>query len=182
MYNCQLRYIPINLHYESKSIIFEFEIGEFLYRRCKPEELENPFQSISITELSHNRSGDAKNPLCAENDVLYNISNDENERYINRVVCTLEIKSLNENKGYKKTYSQQKNDKKYFCSMELIHEPDPFMYPHCVFRISINDETITYENYDSTIKKLNQIRNQLKDELASMILRKQISMNDNPSN
>lgn len=182
MQQCTLTYIPTRLHQDDKPIINYFVVGELLYRRCKPEELDNPFKNISITELSHNRSGMEENVLCNAADVLYNINPDELfEKHETKVVCVLVIKDLSETNGYKKNYTEEKQNETYNCVIELFHEPEPCMYPHCVLRVWVNNEVITFKNYDKTIKKLHQIRTQLKEELAAMILKKQVSQNDTPS-
>lgn len=54
------------------------------------------------------------------------------------------------------------------------------MYPHSVFRVRLNGEIVTYENYKDTLKKVNKIRNLLKEELASMIRQNQVSQNAHP--
>ena len=54
------------------------------------------------------------------------------------------------------------------------------MYPHCVFRVWVNDELITYNNYENTVKKLSYIKLQLKEELAYMIIKREVSQIDIP--
>lgn len=181
MEECSLPYIPSRLHKKDNPIIESFDIGEYLYRRCKHDELINPFKSISITELSHNRGGLNSQTLCNPDDVLFSINEHEDfEVYEDKVVCTLEIKSLNPNNTYKKKYTQKKDNELFTCYLELLHDPVPCMYSHCVFRVVINSEVITFDNYKQTLGKLNQIRNELKEELASMIIKKQVNQDDNP--
>lgn len=182
MQECTLPYIPSRLHTKNNPIINTFDIGEFLYRRCNPEELANPFKTISITELSHNRGGLTSQPLCNPSDVLLSINQDEDfEIYGDKVVCTLVIKSLKENNTFKKEYTQEKGNQVYTCFLELFHDPVSCMYPHCVFRVVINEEIITYHNYKNTLGKLTQIRNELKEELASMIIQRQVNQDEIPS-
>lgn len=169
--NCTLVYIPERLHQRNRTPITSFEVGERLYFRCKSEVLDNPYKAISITELSHNRSGLNSNILCVPDDVLFNIKeNEPEERYEGLEICIIEIKYLESNSVYNKTYSETKNSAQFNCRIRLIHEPDCCMYPHSVFRVWINDELITYDNYNDTVKKLNKIRSLLKNELASMII------------
>lgn len=182
MKECNLPHIPSRLHTNQRPIIKAFEVDEFLYRRCKPEELENPFKTVSIRELSHNRSGLEQNILCNPEDVLFNIiQDDDKERYEEMVVCTLKIKSLTDDNKYKKNYEQIKGGKTYTCQMELLHEPEPCMYPHCVFRIFIDGIVVDKDNYDITIKKLNEIRTRLKEELASIIFRREVRQEEETS-
>jgi hypothetical protein len=182
MQKCELNYIPTRLHTDNKNTVSQFTVGEFLYRRCEPEILANPFRSISLTELSHNRGGDNSNALCNPTDVLFSIKEEEDfEIYSNKVVCILEIKSLTSQNEYKKEYTQVKNGENYSCVMELLHDPLPCMYPHCVFRIKLNGEIVTYANYKETLDKLKSIRSSIKDELASMIITKSINQGDSIS-
>ncbi len=170
MANCNLDYIPPRLHQNEKPLIEEFSIGEFLFRRCSEEDLSNPYKKISIIELSHNRSLNDELQSLPE-DVLFNIDpNNPDITYKNEVVCNLRIISLNGDNVFLKPYEQNKNDIDYLATLELIHDPLPCMYHHCVFRVTLNNELIdTYEKYNNTIKKLNKIRAAIKLELASMI-------------
>ena len=155
--------------------------GEFMYRRCKPEDIENPFMNISITELSHNRSGSKNSILSIPEDVLFNIvPSQDKEKHEDLVVAKLMIVSLNEENKYLKQYEQIKDGQKSIARMELLHEPEPCIYPHCVFRVWINDNMVTYDNYKFTLNKLKQLKTEIKEELASMIIREQISQNDAP--
>ncbi len=175
MQACTLLYIPKRLHSNDRLSIKEFEVGEYLYRRCTKEELSNPFKTISLTELSHNRGGWKSQILCNPDDVLYSILESEHfEKYVDKVICTLVIKSLTDDSKYIKQFSQTKDGKEYIGKIELLHEPEVCMYPHSVFRIWVNGEKITYDNYKETLKKLNEIRNQIKEELAAMIWTKEI--------
>ena len=181
MQECNLHYIPERLRKGNKNILDYFEVGEFLYRRCDEKEMENPFATPSIAELSHNRGGLKENILCEAGDVLYNINiGDEFEKYEDKKVCTLVIKDLNEQKKYKKAYIQEKDSETYNCVIELLHEPDPCMYPHCVFRVWLGNEIVTPDNHKKKLGKLHQIRNSLREELASMIVKKQVSQSDSP--
>jgi hypothetical protein len=181
MQKCSLQYIPSRLQKKNKPIIEQFEVGECLYMRCKPEVLNNPYKDISITELSHNRSGLSNNILCNPDDVLYSIKENEAfEKYFDMEVCTLEIISLNETEKYKKSFTETKNGNDLTSILEILHEPEPCMYPHSVFRVWLNDEKVTYDNYKTTLKKAHKIRNSIKEELASMIRRRQVSQEDYP--
>ncbi len=138
--------------------------------------LKNPFKNTSITELSHNRQG-PKSDICSlAEDVLYDIVGKTIKGvHEDLVVCTLKIQSLNINKTFKKEYKETKDGIEYTCVLELFHEPEPCMYPHCVFRVWINGIKITYKNYKDTISKLTIIRGNLKEELASMVITKEIN-------
>jgi len=182
MTECTLGYIPERLHTNDKPLIETFSIGEFLYRRCRPEEIDNPFASISISELSHNRSGPEGQDISRPEDVLYNIQLESELQYhTDKVVCVLRIETLTLEQKYRKQFEETKNDNIYTSIMELLHDPESCMYPHCVFRIWVNDVQVTLDNYKENLKKLNVIRNSLKEELAFMIVKKIISQDSFPN-
>ncbi|CAN5588655.1 hypothetical protein BH10BAC4_BH10BAC4_19790 [soil metagenome] len=179
--DCKLEYIPHRLKRNRRPIIQTYQIGEHLFYRCKPEELENPYKKISIAELSHNRSGFPLDSLSTAADVLYNINpNNTFERYTNLEICILEIKSLTPQNIYRKQFSETKADVIYNAIIELRHDPGDCMYPHSVFRVSFNGEIVTYDNYQKTLGKHPKIRNSIKEEIASMIKRRQVSQNEQP--
>jgi hypothetical protein len=162
---CQLNYIPGRLHTNDREALQIFSVGEFLYRRCKPEEMTNPYNTISLAEISHNRAGDTQNIISEANDVLYNIvPAAEGERHADMMVCHIVIKDLDEKGQYDKSFS---DDKGNVARMRLLHDPDPCMFPHCVFRVWYNEEVAKMENRNYT--RNGKIRIQLKHELASMI-------------
>ncbi|HUZ60475.1 MAG TPA: hypothetical protein VMU83_17020 [Hanamia sp.] len=181
MQECLLHYIPNPLHTNERQIIDEFEVNENLYKRCKAEDLKNPYRADTLSELSHNRSWLIGDILCNPDDVLYNIKPGENdEKYEDLKVCTIRIKDLNKKNRYKKNFSEIKNGEIFNAVIELLHDPIPCMYPHSVFRIWLNGEIITYENYTRTLKRVHQIRNSIREELASMIRKKELSQKDKP--
>jgi len=176
MYSCELHYIPKRLHWDKKPLITVFRIGDLIYRRCKPEELENPFGHISLREISHNVGTANGIKISIPTDVLYNVDpEDENEIYEGRIPCIMDIKELNENQ-YCKTYEEENN---IICVLRLVHDPLPCMYSHCNFSIWINEEKVTKENYDTTlnIKLLKKLRIKIRQELALMIKREEIRLN-----
>lgn len=181
MHPCTLEYIPARLKRDNRPVIPIFQVGENLFYRCKAEHLENPYKTISIAELSHNRSGDLNEPLSQADDVLFNIRQDDPiERYLDLEVCTLEIKSLTPQNIYKKHFSEIKANISYSATMELIHGPENCMYPHSVFRVYLAEEVVTIENYKTTLAKYQKLKTSIKEELASMIKRKQVHQNEAP--
>lgn len=178
---CDREYIPQHLHQNDREKFDTFNVGELLYFRCEKSVLENPYEKITIAELSHNRSGE-NNSLSHPKDVLFNISDDTSfETYDGLEICELRIVDLNPYNKYSKNYTETKNQIEYYCLFELFHEPEPCMYPHVVFRVTLNGEIIQKgKSYESSIKKLTRIKNSLKEEIASMIVRRQISQRDAP--
>lgn len=169
---CQLHYIPDNLKTKGRTPIHSFYVGELLFMRCDAEDLNNPYNSITLAELSHNRRGKERHPMSNPSDVLYNIKSDVNfEKYPDKSICTIKILDLTETHIYDKSFQ----DSEKIATIKLIHDPLPCMYPHCVFRISYNGEIVTYDNYKQGLKKANKLRNQLKIELASMIVNNTLS-------
>lgn len=169
---CQLNYIPEKLQTNDRLALQSFDVGELLYMRCAADNLSNPYNSITLSELSHNRGGSNENPISDPDDVLYNIRPDlDFEKYPDKVVCTIRILDLNEQSQYDKSFSDGSNA----ATIRLIHEPLPCMYPHAVFRILFNEEIVTYKNYKDNLKKANKLRNSLKTELASMIVTQTLS-------
>jgi hypothetical protein len=178
MPNCELNYIPEPLHWNEKPVLTEFQVGDLIFRRCNPKELENPFQAISLRDISNNLGTNLGNIISEKDDVLFNIvPEDEIERYKDKVVCTLEIKSLTANNQYIKYFQELKNGNTNNCTIQLLHDPLCCMYPHCIFRIWVNGEVVTKENYEVTLNNFNKLRTLIRQELATMIRRKSIEIN-----
>lgn len=172
---CNLEYIPVRLKTEDKPPLETFSVGEYLYYRCKPEVLENPYIGISVAEVSHNRSG-VDNVISVEEDVLYNIVPELGVEKHHLSICTLEIKDLNEDSKYHKKFPQEPDPKiDSTATIDLLHDPAPCMYPHSLFRVHLNGELVTLDNYKTTLNKSHQIRSMIKTELAKMILRREVS-------
>ena len=179
MNKCGLTYIPNHLHWDDKPIIDEFEVGDVVYHRCSPDKLANPYLSISLTELSHNLGTNKGDFISNENDVLFSIKEEEPfQSYEGKAICVLEIKDLNTNNKYHKTFEGEKLGKKHIGEIAFLHEPDSCMYPHCVFRIWLDGVLVNYENYKETLGNVKNVRTLLKDEFTKMIRRREISQKD----
>jgi hypothetical protein len=173
--SCHLEYIPVHLYQEEhKPLLKKFAVEDILYRRCAPELLQNPYKAKTPVELSHNLGTVLGNFLSHRRDVLWSIKEEESFKRYNESICTLTIKLLREDGSYYKEFEQQKNGMNYRCVMQLIHDPEPCMYPHCIFRIWINGELITTANSNQTINKLKVIKRLVKQELARMIITREI--------
>ena len=173
---CTLQYIPERLHNNiDREIISKYSVGDIIYRRSSERELNNPFASISLYEISNNIGSNCLKIISLEKDVLYNILKDNRfETYDDKVVCTLKIKSLNEDYQYFKVFNVEKNQIKYKCTLALIHDPIPCMYPHCLFRIILNNEVVVKDNYNDTLKRIKELRTKIRHELATMVYRRSI--------
>ncbi len=172
MCDCCIKHIPTRLHSKDKLQIDLFEDGELLYRRCSAKLLENPYATISLTELSHNRSGHKNEIISNRDDVLYNIVSETPERYSTYEngekieVCVLKVKNPDNTIQYIKHFGDYE--------LMLLHDPVPCMYPHCIFRIAHLGTKVTFENYKDTLKKDKIERNQIRHELSGMIIREEI--------
>lgn len=185
--SCPITYIPERLHSKDKPALPEFELGEFLYRRCKLESLEEPFDAIKLYDLSVNRQGNKDCPLSSEEDVLYNLQPDNGRgEKLDEKVITLEIKELTDNKTYEKTIQHQGLDGNgksiiHTCFLQLLHDKLPCNYSHSIFRITFNGQIVTEQNYRNTLKKnstsITELRNKCKIEFEQMIRDKEVYIN-----
>lgn len=176
MCKCKFKHVPKRLHLDDKDIISSFEVGEQIYRRCKPEQIENPFNSISIADVSTNRQGFQENIISVPEDVLINTTSNSPEILDEQVVCVLEITDLLKSGIYFKEFSQTKGDAIHVAALELVHDPTICMFPHCEFRVHLNGQQVGINEYGIVIrKKLREIHTSLKQALASMIIKNQIS-------
>ncbi len=180
---CGLDYIPPRLWWQNQKILTEFRVNDVLYRRCDPEELENPYLKISLVDLSHNIGTCDGNPISDKDDVLYSIRTDEEfKMYSNKEICQISIISLNAENGYDKEFHDEL-DTENNGRMRLDHEPLDCMYPHCVFRVWHNGTPVSFQNYKQTLghKTAKRVRTKMKDELAKMIVRRELNQLSQPN-
>lgn len=172
---CLLNYIPQHLHANDRPNIAEFNIGEFLYRRCKIEEIDNPFDSLSLVDISVNRQGFGENILSTPEDVLYNTSQ---EKYpalqrFDMHVSYLEIEELNDQLAYEKSNAIEHNE----CTILLRHKKEECMYCHCAFEIYYNGTEMTWENYKDSLGRNSKLKTWCKLELSKMIMKEAVRIN-----
>lgn len=181
---CTVTYIPERLHSKDLPEIPNFAVGERLFRRCKNEEVQQPFESIRLYDLSFNREGNPKSPLCQRDDVLFNTNpeNGKGPKY-NELIIPLEIKEVAESGTYEKIISHpgidgDNNPIIHTCVLKLLHDRLPCNYSHCIFRVTYNSVVVTSENYQTTIGRkstyVQQLRTKCKTELEWMILKGEI--------
>lgn len=172
--DCNLPYIPEHLHFKNKPIIDAFSIGEKLFYRCLPENLEKPYDKINLKDISHNRNF-GNDALFGDECVKFNVDPlKEFEKYDTFNIVTLLITNLGNNQTYWKSFSKTNHEQKsYTVVIYLKHDPIPCMYPHSVFEIKLDDVIVTDENYKETIGKDNKffsnIRSEIRQELTSII-------------
>lgn len=182
---CNLEYIPERLHNsENNNIIDVFYVSDILYRRASDQILENPYASVTLSDLSHNIGTNNNVVLSEKDDVLFSILEEEDLQVYNLNVVTLKVISLNKDGQYDKVFECDKN-KGLKVRLLLSHNPVCCMYPHCVFRFFVyNDDgkevEVSFENYPMTLKlkKFKYLRDRLRHELSLMIIREVISYND----
>lgn len=180
---CDLSYIPDRLHYTNgKRIIDEFFVNDILYRRVTQKMLENPFNNITLSDLSHNLGTNNGNQISKLKDVLYSINKEEEESVYTQPVITLRIISVNEQNEYNKVFENPKNSD-IKIRIKLTHKPVACMYPHVVFQFFMTTQTekeVTFDNYSHTLghRRNKQLRTIVRHELASMITKRVISQDN----
>lgn len=172
---CSLKHIPTKLHRRGRSVCNRFYINEEIYRRCPSHLIDIPFASITLSDISVNRQGKPnKKPICFPDDVLYNtkdISGPNFPKYPESIVV-LKIKKLLKNKSFRKILTHNSN----ILTLQLKHDPLVCNYSHTVFELTLNETVITFDNYDSLLKKkaYKILRDNCRLEIAKMIIRREI--------
>lgn len=190
MQACQLAYIPDRLIPNGRQILETFSIGEFLYHRCKEQVKSDPFNSISLVDLSVNRSGIAENVLSIPADVLFNTNPtiEKVEEVFDLAICSMEIMELNDGKKYIKELTEppliegeQSTAGQLVCIIYLKHKPDKCNYSHSSFEFYFNGEEVTFANYDTTLGRGNsptrKLRTRCKHEISKMIIKEELKIN-----
>lgn len=172
---CLLAHIPKKLHQRGRKTCNKFYINEEIYRRCPNDLLENPFGSITLSDISLNRQGKNTNsPISVPDDVLLNIieKTGNNVPKYHESIVVLKIKRLLKNNSFKKIITESGN----VLYMNLKHDPVPCNYSHTVFELTLNKTIVTYSNYDETLgkKKYKRIRQDCRLQIAKMIIRREI--------
>lgn len=178
MEECSLPQIPARLHASGRPVLPFFEVGEWLYRRCKPAEVANPYATISLTDLSVNRTGPAEvAPLCEAQDVLRNFSHSDTKEWIeDQVAVAMVIKEVNQGRTYRYEATQTIGEIVDTCILELTHAQEPCNYSHSAFKLFLNGDEVTFDNYKSTLgeKKCRKLRDQCRFELSKMIVKNEV--------
>lgn len=184
---CEIPYIPNRLHRNGRENIVEFEIGELLFRRCPPNHVRNPFDSISLVDVSVNREGPEAGKFCEEEDVLYiTIPNDGDKEKYEESICRMQILELNDNSQYEKRIdgkqagpNGEQND--ISCTIKLKHKSEDCNYAHSAFEFYYDEEEVTWENFKATLGKDNKghrkLRTTCKTEISKMILKEEVRIN-----
>ncbi len=171
---CFLEHIPKNLHRRGRKLCKKFYLHEEIYRRCPTHLIDNPFATITLSDVSLNRQGNPRKSICQPDDVLFNVvdSTGHNVPKYNESVIILKIKRLLKNKTYKKVLTYNGNT----LIMYLKHSPEPCNYSHTVFEFVLNDSIVTFDNYNNGLKKnaYKRLRDDCRLEISKMIIRHEI--------
>jgi hypothetical protein len=174
---CEIVHIPSRLHSLDKPDIPEFSINELIFRRCKEEDIENPFDSFQLYDISVNREGMPDNKLSEPEDVLWNFAPERNsfEKYSESIVY-LTVKELNDSNAYEKK-SDSHIDPKDNVVLKLTHKKIPCNYAHCTFEIHYNGIEVSKLNYKETIKRNSILKTWCKNELSKMQIKREVRIN-----
>lgn len=158
-----------------------FSLGERLYRRCKKEELENPFDTIRLYDLSLNRSGE-ENQYSFKEDVLLNTrpASAEAPQMFAMEIAELLIQELSEINEYDVSFSGRRaanveEGAEVILNILLRHKLEDCNYSHCAFEFRLDGIEVTSENYSQTLGHKNsgigKLRLRCRQEIAKMILK-----------
>lgn len=180
---CNLGYIPEHLHSNGRPNINEFYVNEYLFRRCPEKEKFDPFDHISLYDISVNRSGPDDNRLSQPDDVLFNTNpeNGKGEKYELSVAC-LQIKELNKYNQYFKilfTANPGNHENMYdTCQICLYHKQEECNYSHCAFVLVYNGiELKDRDIYNQTLAKNRKLRTKCRHEFSKMYLKEEVRIN-----
>jgi hypothetical protein len=178
---CSLKYIPKHLHQNNKPLIPEFHNSERLFWRLGKNPTKSPYSTISLYNVSINRSGTERKFISAEQDVLWNSElNAEQEKYASEVVTLIVRRIFSDNPPIKPIFHPdditQLNPRHVI--MALVHNPLACNYAHCMFVFDLDDVRVTKENYNETfnLRPLKRLRQACRDELNKAILKKEIEI------
>lgn len=192
---CHIPYIPKYLHSDGRQNIDEFYLEELLFRRCNRGRRQDPFDDISLVDLSMNRGGPPNGQhLCKDEDVLYNTTPEDGkgEKY-DMDVSYLRIKELDSDGHYRKELSHTQENQGQLpiqasCLIRLRHKMEECNYPHSAFEFYYGgvEETgteVTFANYKTTLGRQNRahsaLRTMCKHEISKMIVREEVRINWN---
>lgn len=156
---CGKKCIPKRLHWNNKPVNNNFYTYHLLFRRS-PKEFSNPFESISLADISTNWS-----KYSHAEDVLLNTMEDESDCYYKKMEIQWVFVNI-----FPKTFISNTGSEKLY--VKLSHEPEICNYSHVEFKLLHNDKLIDNNNWpDSSLKKrkgeCKEIRNNYRTFLFS---------------
>lgn len=175
---CKLAHVPSYLHWDRETVFNKFFHNEELYwRRSKADiEKENPFLSITLADVSVNRSGNNEVFFSKPQDVLINIENTNETHYSGYGVFILSVNKIDFDKESKKSFTEiDTNGQMYIVEMHLIHDPIDCNKAHSMFRFKFDSQFVKFDEYKNSLGKdlpkvLKKLRKCCKDELQKMIV------------
>ena len=179
MPECSILYIPEHLHQNDKPIIEEFHDSELLFWRLGKNSSIAPYSTISLFDVSCNRSGVEPNILSTKEDVLWNIEqNATQEKYISDIVTLIIRRIFPDNPPNKPILDDSNKENIKSVLMKLIHDPLPCNYAHSMFMFELDNVSINKENYKNSFGSgiYKNLRKACRDELHKAILKKEISI------
>lgn len=178
---CTIPYIPKHLHQNNKPLIPDFSDGELLFWRLGKNPPITPYSSISLYDVSFNRSGIGSKIISVSEDVLWNIeSGATQKKYISDIVTLVVKRIFSSNPPCKSIVHPDdisRGDQRVVV-MTLLHDPLPCNYAHCIFVFDLNGVRVSKENYQQIFGggALKKLRQACRDELSKAILQKEVSI------
>jgi hypothetical protein len=179
---CTIPHVPTYLHWDGSTIVDKFFHDEKLYWRVSKTDISpKPFSSITLAEVSFNRSGNADLFFCNEKDALLNTTNNDEEFHSNCEVIELSIQKQDFDKNTVKTFTEpqdiKEGEKLYTVEMHLVHDPLICNNAHSMFRFKFEGEFVKFKEYKNsfgkdTPKAIKKLRSICKDELFKMQVRR----------
>ena len=173
---CSLTHVPSRLHWDRQLVINNFFHNEKLYwRRKKSLAKDNPFLSITLADVSVNRSGHTDLFFSYPEDALINITEEEPTHYTDNEVLVLSISKSDFHKEPKRIFEVGTDETQYVVEMHLVHDPLDCNKAHAMFRFKFDNYFVTFEDYKNSFgvnkpKEIKKLRNLCKDELFKMIV------------
>ena len=150
-----------------------FHDEKLYWRRKKPND-RNPFSSITLADVSINRSGTKNEFFSNPEDVLWNLEANDEVRYANQGVITIAVKKIGLNENFVREFSKTEDGITETVKMNLIHDPIICNKAHSMFRFVYKEEIVTFDNYKEGLgqsrKALKRLRRECKDELVKIIV------------
>ena len=177
---CILPHVPTRLYWDGYFKKNNFFHDEKLYWRIKKENTENPFGTITLTDISVNRSGISPQILSEPQDVFINITGEGEPIYKEFDVIELSIKKIELDRKPQKLYQfpeiMTENVSQVSVILQLIHDPLPCNNAHSMFRFIFDKEIVTFDNYKTSFggngKPLKRLRQICRDDIHKMIIRR----------
>lgn len=178
---CTLSYVPKHLHQDNKPVIPEFYDSEKLFWRLGDKDFNTPYASISLYDVSFNRSGTQENFISAEGDVLWNLDKSQQiQRFDSKVIAVL-VKRLLPEQLPLRILRHPDNDRltvKRAVTIRLVHDPLACNYAHSMIVFEVENERVTKANYKTTFDTgpYKKLRQACRDELHKAIIRKELEI------